>query len=168
MKSDFTVQNNVVNVCCSYLSMVFPYIGNVKYPYGRTYEQQRFKSKRRKIANGEDCVAFHRTLAYHGCHSFFSLEATRSFIPSLMILDHTSFKVRPRTDDKDVPQDSFCFSGFSSGVARIFPEVRPTFLHRLPHPLHPKSQHFFKLPLLKVRLTVVSQSILLFIKCHNL
>ena len=98
----------------------------------------------------------------------FSLEATRSFIPSLMILDHTSFKVRPRTDDKDVSQDSFCFSGFSSGVARIFPEVRPTFLHRLPHPLHPKSQHFFKLPLLKVRLTVVSQRILLFIKCHNL
>ena len=41
MKSDFTVQNNVVNVCCSYLSMVFPYIGNVRYPYGRTYEQQR-------------------------------------------------------------------------------------------------------------------------------
>ena len=87
MKSDFSVQNNVVNVCCSYLSMVFPYIGNVKYPYGRTYEQQRFKSKRRKIANGEDCVTFHRTTAYHGCHSFFSLEATRSFIPSLMILD---------------------------------------------------------------------------------
>ena len=25
MKSDFSVQNNVVNVCCSYLSMVFPF-----------------------------------------------------------------------------------------------------------------------------------------------
>ena len=25
MKSDFSVQINVVNVCCSYLSMVFPY-----------------------------------------------------------------------------------------------------------------------------------------------
>ena len=74
---------------------------------------------------------------------FFSLEATRSFIPSLMILDHTSFKVRPRTDDKDVSQDSFCFSGFSSGVARIFPEVRPTFLHRLPHPLPPQISIFF-------------------------
>ena len=43
MKSDFSVQNNVVNVCCSYLSMVFPYIGNVKYPHGRIYQQQRLK-----------------------------------------------------------------------------------------------------------------------------
>ena len=53
MKSDFSVQNNVVNVCCSHLSMVFPYIGNVKYQQGRTYQQQRFKSKRRKIENGQ-------------------------------------------------------------------------------------------------------------------
>ena len=29
---------------------------------------QRFKSKR-KIANGKDCVTFHRTTAYHCCHS---------------------------------------------------------------------------------------------------
>ena len=36
MKSDFSVQNNVVNVCCSYLSMVFSHIENVKYPHGRT------------------------------------------------------------------------------------------------------------------------------------
>ena len=32
MKSDFSVQNNVVNVCSSYLCMVFPYNGNVQYP----------------------------------------------------------------------------------------------------------------------------------------
>ena len=42
MKSDFSVQNNVVNVCSSYLSMVFPYIGNVKYPHGRTYQTTTF------------------------------------------------------------------------------------------------------------------------------
>ena len=83
MKSDFTVQNNVVNVCCSYLSMVFPCIVNVKYPNGRTYQQQHFESKRRKIANCKACVTFHRTTAYHFCHSFFSLV----FIPSRMILD---------------------------------------------------------------------------------
>ena len=41
MKSEISVQNNVVNVCCSYLSMLFPYIGNVKYPHRRTYQQFR-------------------------------------------------------------------------------------------------------------------------------
>ena len=59
MKSDFSVQNNVVNVCCSYLSMVFPYIGNVKYPHGRTYQQQRLKSRRRKMETAK--IALHFT-----------------------------------------------------------------------------------------------------------
>ena len=87
MKWDFSVQNNIVSVCCSCLSMVFPYIGNSKYPHGRTNQQQRFKSKRGKISNVKDCVTFHRTTAYHCCHSLFSLEATRSFHSLWMILD---------------------------------------------------------------------------------
>ena len=40
-KSNFSVQNNVVSVCCSYLNMVFPGIGNVKYPHGRIDQQQQ-------------------------------------------------------------------------------------------------------------------------------
>ena len=54
---------------------------------GEHTKQQRFKSKRRKIVNGKDCVTFHRTTAYHCCHSLFSLEATRSFHSLWMILD---------------------------------------------------------------------------------
>ena len=52
--------------------MVFPYIGNVRYPYERTDQQQRFKSKR-KSSSGKDCVTFHRTNAFHCCHSLDSL-----------------------------------------------------------------------------------------------
>ena len=62
-----------------------------------------------------------------------------------------SLKVRPRTDDKDVSHDS-CFSGFSRGVARIFPEVRETFSTSSPTntpppptPFHAKSQHFLSI-----------------------
>ena len=44
-KSDSSVQNNVVSVCCSYLSMVFSYIGNIEYPHGRKDQQQRFKAR---------------------------------------------------------------------------------------------------------------------------
>ena len=40
-KSNFSVQNNVVSVCCSYLNMVFPGIGNVKYSHGRIDQQQQ-------------------------------------------------------------------------------------------------------------------------------
>ena len=47
-KSDFSVQNNVVSVCCSYLSMVFPYIGNVKYPHGRTDQHPSERSQTRQ------------------------------------------------------------------------------------------------------------------------
>ena len=54
------------------------------------------------------------------------------------------------------------FSGFSD-VARIFPEIRPTFptlsSPPIPRPPRPNSRHFLKVPLLKVGLTVVSQSI---------
>ena len=69
-KSDFSVENNVVSVYCSYLSMVFPYIGNLKYPHRRTDQQQRFKSKR-KISNTVKIAlsTFHRTTAHHCCHS---------------------------------------------------------------------------------------------------
>ena len=112
MKSDFSLQNNVVNACCSYLSMVFPYIGNVKYPHGRTYQQQRFKSKRRKIANGKDCVTFHRTTAYH-CTvvtRFFAGSYEKFSFRHEWFLISASLKVRLRADDKNV-QDSCCFFG---------------------------------------------------------
>ena len=68
MKSDFSVQNNVLSVCCSYLSLVFPYIGDVKYPHGRTAgtNQQQNNSEN---PNGKDFVTFHRTTACHCCHS---------------------------------------------------------------------------------------------------
>ena len=44
----FSVQNNVVSVCCSYLNMVFPYIGNVKYPHGRTDQHPSERSQTRQ------------------------------------------------------------------------------------------------------------------------
>ena len=55
---------------------------------GEHTKQQRFKSsKRRKIVNGKDCVTFHRTTAYHCCHSFFRWKLRGVFIPSWLILD---------------------------------------------------------------------------------
>ena len=50
------------------------------------------------------------------------------------------------------------FSGFSRGVARIFPEVRPTFSPSSSPPLPPPPPQISTF-LLKVGLTVVSQSI---------
>ena len=84
----FSVQNNVVSVCCSYLNMVFPYIGNVKYPHGRTDQQQHFKSKR-KISNAAK-IALHftkRPLNTVVTLCMLSLEAARSFYSLGMILD---------------------------------------------------------------------------------
>ena len=37
-----------MSVCCSYLNMVFPDIGNLKYPHGRTDQQQQ-KSNRQRL-----------------------------------------------------------------------------------------------------------------------
>ena len=54
---------------------------------GEHTKQQRFKSKRRKIVNGKDCVTFHRTTAYHCCHSVFRWKLRWVFIPSWLILD---------------------------------------------------------------------------------
>ena len=54
---------------------------------GEDTKQQRFKSKRRKIVNGKDCVTFHRTTAYRCCHSFFRWKLREVFIPSWVILD---------------------------------------------------------------------------------
>ena len=69
------------------------------------------------------------------------------FIPSWMILADQHFLPRQmiRTFLKTLV---VFFRGFSRGVARIFPEVRPTFLHHLvpppptPQLPHRKSQHF--------------------------
>ena len=49
---------------------------------GEHTKQQRFKSKRRKIVNGKDCVSFHRATAYHCCHSFLRWKLRGVFIPS--------------------------------------------------------------------------------------
>ena len=54
---------------------------------GEHTKQQRFKSKRRKIVNGKDCVTFHKTTAYHCCHSFLRRKLRGVFIPSWVILD---------------------------------------------------------------------------------
>ena len=61
-KSNFSVQNNVVSVCCSYLNMVFPGIGNVKYPHGRIDQQQQ-------MSKGQILRYISLTTAYHCCHS---------------------------------------------------------------------------------------------------
>ena len=85
-KSDLSVQNKVVSVCCSYLSMVFPHIGNVKYPHERTDQQQRFKSKQ-KISNAAK-IALHfteRPLTTVVTLCMLSLEAARSFYSLGMI-----------------------------------------------------------------------------------
>ena len=163
MKSVFSVQNNVVNVCCPYLSMLFLYIGNVKYPHGRTYRQQRFKSKRRKIANDKDCVAFHKTTAYHCCH-FFSPEASRIF--HSVMNDSCGSALPAQTDDKDVSQDSCCFfSGLQQGRSQDFSRGTPDFSTSScapppPPPNYPTANlNIFQVPLLEVGLTVVSQSI---------
>ena len=92
-KSDFIVQNNVVSVCCSYLNMLFPYIGNVKYPHWRTDQQQRFKS-RRKISNTVK-IALHfteRPLTTVVTLCMLSLEAAWSFHSLGMILDQRFFE----------------------------------------------------------------------------
>ena len=101
MKSDFSVQNNVVNVCSSYLCMVFPYNGNVQYPQNDRLPLSSlfFWWKLRK--------------AFSFRHEWFLISA--------------SLKVRPRTDDKDFLKTPVVFSGFSTRVARIFPEVRSTY-----------------------------------------
>ena len=68
--------------------MVFPYIGNVNYPHGRTDQQQRFKSKR-KISNVTK-IALHFTegpLTTFVTLCMLSLEAARSFQSLGIILD---------------------------------------------------------------------------------
>ena len=63
-------------------------IGNVKYPHGRTDQQQRFKSKR-KISNAAK-IALHfteRPLTTVVTLRMLSLEAARSFYSLRMILD---------------------------------------------------------------------------------
>ena len=73
---EIRLQNNVASVFSSYLSLVFPYIGDVKYPHGRTAgtNQQQNNSKN---PNGKDCVTFHRTTAYHCCHSSHDFTGSR-------------------------------------------------------------------------------------------
>ena len=88
----------------------------------------------------------------------FSLEATRSF----HFVMNDSWSALPWKRDPGQVTRTFktpvVFSGLSRGVARIFPEVRPTFSASSspPIPLPPPQISTF---LLKVGLTVVSQSI---------
>ena len=89
MKSDFSLQNNVVNVCCSYLSMVFPYIGNVKYPHGRTYQTTTFQIQAPKDRKRQRLryISQNDRLPLHCCHSFLRWKLREVFISSWMILD---------------------------------------------------------------------------------
>ena len=78
------MQNNVVSVCCSYLSMVFPYIGNVKYPHGRTDQHPSERSQNAAK------IALHfteRPLTTVVTLCMLSLEAARRFHSLGMILD---------------------------------------------------------------------------------
>ena len=80
MKSDFSVQNNVVNVCCSYLSMlVFPYIGNVKYPHGITYQTTTFQIQAPKDRKRQRLRYISQNDRLPLLSLLLSLEATRSF-----------------------------------------------------------------------------------------
>ena len=126
MKSDFSVQNNVVNVCCSYLSMVFPYIGNVKYPHGRTYQTTTFQIQAPKDRKRQRLRYISQNDRLPLLSPLFSLEATRSF-HSVM---SDSWSALPWKYDPGqmITEDACCsVSGFSRCVVRIFPEVRPTF-----------------------------------------
>ena len=78
------MQNNVVSVCCSYLSMVFPHIGNVKYPHGRTDQHPSERSQNAAK------IALHfteRPLTTVVALCMLSLEAARRFHSLGIILD---------------------------------------------------------------------------------
>ena len=99
--------------------------------------------------------------------TFFRRKLPEFFIPSWMILadQHLPRKYDPRQMIRTFLKTPVVFSGFSRGVARIFPEVRPTFSTSscVPPPQPPTTppqiSTFFKVPLLDVGLTVVRQSI---------
>ena len=95
MKSDFSLQNNVVNVCCSYLSIVFPCIGNVKYPHGRTYQHpsaERSQTAKIALHFTERPLTTVVTPFFAGSYEEFSFRHEWFLISA-------SLKVRPRTDD---------------------------------------------------------------------
>ena len=100
MKSDFSVQNNVVNVCSSYLCMVFPYIGNVQYP-------QNDRLPLFTLCLMEATKGFHSVM-----------NDSWSALP---------WKYDPEQMIRTFLKTPVVFSGFSRRVARIFPEVRSTY-----------------------------------------
>ena len=65
-----------------------------------------------KNPNGKDCVTFHRTTAYHCCHSWHAFTGS---CEKFLFLRYDSWSVRPwkyepgPNQDKDVSQDSCCF-----------------------------------------------------------
>ena len=70
----------------------------------------------------------HRTTAYHCCRSFFDGSYER-FFHSVMndSLSALPWKYDPEQMIRTFLKTPVVFSGFSTRVARIFPEVRPTF-----------------------------------------
>ena len=99
-----------------------------------------------------------RRTAERYCRRFSDSAASRSALVNILwkaLLSSVGF---PKRMTSRSPRSLSCtvFTGFSKGVARIFPEVRPTFSTSSSPPtlFHPKSQHFVKVPLLKVGLTV--------------
>ena len=111
----FRKSNNVVSVCCLYLSMVFPCI-YCKYQVSTlenrsTTTSVNLKRQRLRYFSQNDRLALLSLFAFAGSYVWFLISA--------------SIKVRTRTEqDKDVSQDSCCFfSGFIISLALSAPTV---------------------------------------------
>ena len=96
MKSDFSVQNNIVSVCCSYLSM-----------HGVSIYWKCQVSTRENISTTTFQIQARKNLKRQRLRYI----SQNDRLPLLSLLDRASLKVRPRTDGKDVSQDSCCFFG---------------------------------------------------------
>ena len=104
-----------MSVCCSYLSLLFPYIANVKYPHRRT-EGTNQKQDNSKNQNGKDCVTFHRTTAYHCCHSShaFTGSCEKFLFPTYDSLSALPWKYEPGQNRiRTFLKTPVVFSGFS-------------------------------------------------------
>ena len=100
-----------MSVCCSCLSMVFPYIGNFKYPHRGTDQEQHFsKNPSERSRKGKIALQFTERPLATVVTLCFRWPLREVFIPYVWFLVSASLKVRPCTEqDKYVSQDSCCF-----------------------------------------------------------
>ena len=105
------MENNAMSVCCSCLSMVFPYIGNFKYPHRRTDQEQHFfKNPSERSRKGKIALHFTERPLATVVTLCFRWPLREVFIPYVWFLVSASLKVRPCAEqDKYVSQDSCCF-----------------------------------------------------------